>query len=74
MYLKKDLLCVAVTTVFISIIISVRGNCTLFECSSTLNQSACAEKGEYLEINTTISCCPTCRKGLRKLRLKMLAK
>lgn len=65
MYHKKVLLCVVVATVFIATV-SANDNCTSFECSSTLNQSDCSAKGEFLEIDTTVSCCPRCRSGLRK--------
>lgn len=68
MYLKNVLLCA--TIVFISIV-SVSGNCTLFECSSTLNQRACSARGEFLEVDTTLSCCPRCRSGLSKSILKI---
>lgn len=48
---------------FISVA-SVVGNVTLFDCISTLNQSACSAKGEFLEFNKTVSSCPRCRGGL----------
>lgn len=72
MYHKRVLLCfaVAVATVYIATV-SASENCTLFECSSTLNQNACSAKGEYLEVDTTVTCCPKCRRDLSKLRPKM---
>ncbi|KAG4072873.1 hypothetical protein HA402_002616 [Bradysia odoriphaga] len=64
MYHQKVLLCLAaITTVFESVVCT-EGNCTFIDCLSTLNQSACAANGQFLEIDTAISCCPRCRRGV----------
>lgn len=65
MYLKKVLFSIAVIDVIV-LVASEDVSSKSFQCLSTLGQSDCSAKGEFLEIETKDSCCPRCRKGLGK--------
>lgn len=64
MYLTKHLLCAAVTNIFILYASATKNDtCESFQCLSSLTQNDCPDKA-FLEVDTTVSCCPRCREGL----------